>query len=77
MIINEKEVTWKMFLRTNGKCSLFHLADENNDCVCGWSYKEHEYTKIYTESWPDSFLCCSGCLKNEIPKNNYMRVGKF
>ena len=48
---------WKMFRRNNGRYSLAHLCDADNNTVCGWKYDSSDYTTIYYTDGQNSFVC--------------------
>ena len=63
---------WKMFLRTNGRWSIGHLCNENNECNCGWKYEQDEFTEV-KESEEKPFIACSNC-ENGIVDNSEVRM---
>ena len=65
---------WKMFLRTNGRWSIGHLCNKNNECVCGWKYEPYEFTKV-KESDEKPFIACANC-EAGIVDNSEVRMAK-
>jgi len=70
-----------MFLRTNGRWSIGHFCNENNECACGFKYKTEDYLK--TESFEDirPVICCDVCRTNEMiikdEQGRYENVNKY
>lgn len=62
-VIAETELEWKMFLRKNGRWSIWHLCDKDNKCKCGWEYKKKEFTKVKVEKEMPDFAVCNFCVK--------------
>ena len=63
---------WKMFLRANGRWSIGHLCNTDNECICGWKYKPGECVniKILKEK---PLVHCAYC-ENGIVDNSEMRL---
>ena len=68
---------WKMFLRTNGRWSLAHLCNENNECMCGWKYDASEFTKIKESEDKPHFACrdCENNLLKEFTPTTELNAG--
>jgi hypothetical protein len=62
-VITETKLEWKMFLRKNGRWSIWHLCDKDNKCKCGWEYKKKEFTKVKAEKEMPDFAVCNFCVK--------------
>ena len=62
-VIAETKLEWKMFLRKNGRWSIWHLCNKDNECKCGWEYKKNEFTKVKVEKEMPDFAVCNFCVK--------------
>ena len=72
-VIAETKLEWKMFLRKNGRWSIWHLCDKDNKCKCGWEYKKNEFTKVKVEKEMPDFAVCNFCVKG-IADENIIRI---
>lgn len=64
----KKQIKWKSFLLTNGRYTLWHLANKDNLCLCGFKYEKEEYTDYLEQSEiPNVFTCdlCRDRVNNE------------
>jgi hypothetical protein len=64
----DEKTKWKMFLRKNGKWSIWHLCDKDNKCKCGWEYQNDEFDKVKVVKEIPDFAVCNSCAKGITDK---------